>query len=201
MTKINSPQGENVNYSNVQARGNSFIANSTAIILQWKALFHYKKAKVRAVHFNHLITPSELTMTKISYSWWLFAQCQMRIFVGQCLTVLDTKGSIVTCGREQSPQHFQVKSWRVEQQCFFSGPLLYVSDYCSFSLRKNWDKRASKRPVIAINAQLPNSSLLTKEQYQIWAMTIHIHGQSGLIITIYPWGSQSVFSTAISQWV
>lgn len=33
-------------------------------------------------------------------------------------------------------------------------------------------------------------------------MTIHIHGQSGLIITVYPGkGSQSVFSAAISQWV
>lgn len=45
-----------------------------------------------------------------------------------------------------------------------------------------------KKPVIAINAQLPNLSHLTKEQYQTGAMTIHIHGQSGLVIAIYPRG-------------
>ncbi len=45
--------------------------------------------------------------------------------------------------------------------------------YCMYriipitALAKNVDKSASKRPVIAINAQLPNSSKLTKEQYQI----------------------------------
>lgn len=76
--------------------------------------------------------------------------------------------------------------------------------YCSFLapfVERMKIKVPFKRLLIVISAQLANSSQLTKEQYQIRAMTIHIHGQSGLIITVYPRGSQSVFSAAISQWV